>query len=120
MFDFIEDMWDYACDNPVKSIVMVGGTALTVAAMLTPAGQAAAIVGKLGLLGQAGTGTRIATLTGAVLEKASLAAIGNGTIASGGGGILAGKAAVETTLATVAVISGTTTAGIAAEEIITG
>lgn len=58
---------------------------LAAAGLVTTGGGAAPIaaaLGKLGLLGAAGTGTAIATLSGAALTNASLAAIG-GSVATG-------------------------------------
>jgi hypothetical protein len=63
-----------------------GATGVLTAAGLVVTGGAAgpfaAALGKMGLLGAAGTGTAISTLSGAALTNASLAAIG-GTIATG-------------------------------------
>lgn len=53
----------------------------------------AAAAGNLGLLGAAGTGTAISTLSGAALTSASLAAIG-GTVAAGTAILTAGGAAL--------------------------
>ncbi len=61
-----------------------GGVILGPMAMLGAPTMAAAL-GSGGLLGAAGTGTTISTLSGAALTSASLAAIGGGTI---GGGVV--------------------------------
>jgi hypothetical protein len=73
--------------NVVKTGRIVGGVILGAAvfapvALLAAPGLAGAL-GATGLLGAAGTGTAIATLHGAALTSASLAAIGGGTMAGG-------------------------------------
>lgn len=57
------------------------------------AGMAAstASVGLVGLLASAGTGAQIAGLSGVAAESATLAWLGGGTLASGGGGMAAGS-----------------------------
>ncbi|MBC8255788.1 MAG: hypothetical protein H8E85_00580 [Candidatus Marinimicrobia bacterium] len=68
----------------IKKITLI--TAGTLAIGLTGGLAAPAIAasfGAAGLLGAAGTGTVISTLSGAALTSASLAAIGTGTVASG-------------------------------------
>jgi len=119
MFGLLEDMWDYACENPIKTVLLVGGTAVTIASIMTPAGPIAATIGKAGFLGNTAKGIRISQLTGAALQKASLAAIGNGTVASGGGGIAAGIETINTACTIVSSISGTMTTGLAVEEVVT-
>lgn len=49
-------------------------------------------MGALAAWGTAGTGTAIATLSGAAATNASLALLGGGTLAAGGGGVLLGTA----------------------------
>lgn len=71
----------------MKKVVMgtgVGAVSATILALSggTAAPLVAAKLGSLGLLGAAGTGTAISTLSGAALASASLAAIG-GTVAGG-------------------------------------
>ena len=63
----------------VAGVVSVAGVAVTAGAGAAPI---AATLGNLGLLGAAGTGTAISTLSGAALTSASLAAIG-GSVAAG-------------------------------------
>jgi hypothetical protein len=71
----------------------VGGAAIIGPAALLAAPSIAAALGATGVLGAAGTGTTISTLSGAVLTKASLAAIG-GTMAGGTAIITASGAAL--------------------------
>lgn len=52
----------------------------------------AGTMGALAAWGTAGTGTAIATLSGAAATNASLALLGGGTLAAGGGGVLLGTA----------------------------
>ncbi|MBF2758928.1 MAG: hypothetical protein ISN28_01460 [Ectothiorhodospiraceae bacterium AqS1] len=60
------------------SAAMAGGAAST------------ATVGLVGLFASAGTGTSIGTLSGAAAQSATLAWLGGGTLASGGGGVAMG------------------------------
>lgn len=71
----------------------IGGATLIAPAALFAAPSIAAAFGSAGVLGAAGTGTVISTLSGAVLTKASLAAIG-GTMAGGTAVITATGAAL--------------------------
>jgi hypothetical protein len=69
-------------------LAKIGGGVATGILLVTPAAivaapQVAASLGAAGLLGAAGTGTAISTLSGAALGSASLAAIGGGTMAGG-------------------------------------
>lgn len=73
--------------NLLKIAKITGGAAAG-AALLTPlavvaAPHIAASLGAAGVLGAAGTGTAISSLSGAALGSASLAAIGGGTMAGG-------------------------------------
>jgi len=63
----------------VAGVVSVAGVAATAGAGAAPV---AAAMGKLGILGAASTGTSIASLSGAALTSASLAAVG-GSVAAG-------------------------------------
>ena len=72
--------------------VGVVSVAIPVAQMVAPA--IAARLGAASLLGAASTGTKIATLSGAALEKASLAYIGGGAVSVGGGGVAIGTGIV--------------------------
>ena len=73
--------------NMVKVTGGAIGSAVIGAGLLATCGLAAgpiaASLGSLGVLGTAGTGTAIATLHGAALTTASLAAIGMGSMATG-------------------------------------
>lgn len=81
--------WDWAGIAKIAAGIVGGATVIAPAAFLAAPGVATAL-GSWGLLGASGTGTAISTLSGAALTKASLAAIGGGTIASGGAGIAGG------------------------------
>jgi hypothetical protein len=63
----------------------VGGAALSGAA------ASAGTVGLVGLLGTASTGTAIAGLSGAAAQSATLAWLGGGSLAAGGGGVAMGS-----------------------------
>lgn len=77
-------------DNPGKALLITGAAVVTGGAAFAVAPTIAGVIGATGLLGPASTGTAISTLAGAVLESASLAAIGGGAAAAGGGGMVAG------------------------------
>lgn len=79
---------------------IVGGTMIGVGAS---AGTVVTIAGVIGAT--ASTGTAISGLSGAAATNAALAWLGGGTIASGGGGIAAGAAIVETVATGGAVIA---------------
>ena len=51
---------------------------------------AAGVYGAVGILGTASTGTAIATLSGAAAKSATLAWLGGGSLAAGGGGVALG------------------------------
>ena len=51
---------------------------------------AAGVYGAVGMLGTASTGTAIATLSGAAAKSATLAWLGGGSLAAGGGGVALG------------------------------
>ena len=97
LWDALKDgVIDFVEEHPVISTgVAVAGTAATggVAAAFAP--QIAAAAGAAGLLGTtATTGTAIATLHGAALTNASLAALGGGAISVGGAGMAGGTMVV--------------------------
>ncbi|WP_148289096.1 DUF726 domain-containing protein [Herbaspirillum sp. B65] len=62
---------------------VAGGIAVFTPAVLAAGPALASALGSAGLLGAAGTGTAISSLSGAALTSASLAAIGGGTMAGG-------------------------------------
>jgi pimeloyl-ACP methyl ester carboxylesterase len=71
----------------------VGAIAVGTAALVTPIAWAsapsiAASLGSVGVLGAAGTGTAISSLSGAALSSASLAAVGMGYGVAGGAAVL--------------------------------
>lgn len=78
-----------------------GATAVISAAV---ARQAA--LGGVRALATAGTGTAIASLSGAAAESATLAWLGGGTLAAGGGGVAAGSAVLTGVAAAPAVLVG--------------
>lgn len=82
-----------------KRIAFITGCAVLVGitgGLATPA--IASALGAAGLLGLAGTGTPIITLTGAALASASTAAVGTGTVASGTAVITAAGATLGATV----------------------
>lgn len=71
----------------VRAVEVLGGvTSSAVSGVAT----AAACYGLVGTLATAGTGTAISTLSGAAATNATLAWLGGGSIAAGGGGVAAG------------------------------
>lgn len=82
-----EQLFDRDAVNMVKAgkyaAAIVGGATVFGPAALLAAPSLAASLGATGLLGAAGTGTAISTLSGAALTNASLAAVGGGTMAAG-------------------------------------
>jgi hypothetical protein len=68
---------------------VMGGLA---SSALSGAATAAGVYGLVGLLASASTGTAISTLSGAAATNATLAWLGGGSLAAGGGGIAAGTA----------------------------
>lgn len=111
--DLLKILFDWVCDNPGKSLLVLGAGLATGGAAWAFAGPIAATIGSTGALGvTATTGVEIATLTGAALESASLAALGGGALSVGGGGVAlgttvvaAGGAATGTTAATISFFS---------------
>lgn len=75
-------------ENIEKSVAGVGALAGTGIAAFGPS----AAMGIATTFGTASTGTAIATLSGVVQTNAALAWLGGGTLAAGGGGVVAGKA----------------------------
>ncbi len=71
----------------VRAIEILGGIAK---AGVTGASTAAAAYGLVGIFGTASTGTAIATLSGAAATNATLAWLGGGSLAVGGGGVTLG------------------------------
>jgi len=96
-----------AIDNPGRAAAVVAATVATGGVALAYAGPLAAALGSTGILGTAGTGAAIDTLTGIYLTNASLAALGGGTLAAGGAGMAGGTMVVAAAGATTgAVVSG--------------
>lgn len=97
-------LFDFVCENPIKSIVAVAATVATggVALAAAPAIGAAASAAGLGVAG--------GTLSGAAASSAGLAALGGGSLASGGLGMAGGKAVVTA----LGVAAGGTASGTAA------
>ena len=88
---------DYAKENPVKSALIAAAAVAGGAVALKASGSVAAYLGKNALLGKAGTGRAISTLSGSALKRASLAKLGGGTKAAGRLGIKGGKALIAAT-----------------------
>jgi len=63
-------------------------------AALTGAGASAGIPGAVTALGAASTGTAISSLSGAAAQNATMAWLGGGSLAAGGGGVALGTAAL--------------------------
>ena len=81
-----------------KSIIAVAGAGASAAIALAgvPAMATSAAVAAAGMLGiEAGTGVAIGSLHGAAAVNATLAWLGGGTVASGGGGMAAGSAIIS-------------------------
>jgi hypothetical protein len=84
------------------AFLCAGGAIIAAPFALAAAPVIATTLGAAGALGTtATTGTVIATLKGAILTKASLAAIGNGALIAGGGGMTGGTAVITTAGAAV-------------------
>ena len=62
---------------------------------LTGTGVSATVTGAVGTYGVASTGAAISGLSGAAAESATLAALGGGSLASGGGGMALGATALN-------------------------
>jgi hypothetical protein len=71
----------------VRAVEVLGGVAGSAASGVA---TAAACYGLVGTLATAGTGTAISALSGAAATNATLAWLGGGSIAAGGGGVAAG------------------------------
>ena len=71
----------------INAIDVLGGL---VSSATSGVATAASAYGLVGMLASASTGTAISTLSGAAATNATLAWLGGGTLASGGGGIAAG------------------------------
>jgi len=78
---FKREKWNFLKAGTIAGGVVGGAVVFAPLAFLAAPGMAAAL-GASGLLGAAGTGTAIVTLSGAALTSASLAAIG-GSVAGG-------------------------------------
>ena len=92
----------YSDLNSANRMAIAGATGSALGA-LAGAGTLAAI----SAWGTASTGTAIASLSGAAATNASLAVLGGGTVAAGGGGVALGSLAL-TGIIGVAAIAGTT------------
>lgn len=80
------DQWEGASLKAIEVLSGAGGSVISGA--LTAAG----VYGLVGALASASTGTAIATLTGVAAQNATLAWLGGGTLAAGGGGVALGTA----------------------------
>lgn len=102
MFD---DLFDFICENPIKSLAVAAATVATGGLALAAAPAIGAVVSAAGL-GVAG-----GSLSGAAASSAGLAALGGGSLASGGLGMAGGKAVV----ATLGAVTGSGTSGVIAK-----
>lgn len=75
----------------IANTTLLMGTAGSIAAAATPA----AVTGAVGALATASTGTAISSLSGVAATNATLAWLGGGSLASGGGGMAAGAATLS-------------------------
>lgn len=89
----------YAKENPVEAAAVAAAAAV---ASTVGAGAIASAIGKTGMLGRTVGGTTIKTLSGAALEKASLAKLAGGAKAVGGFGVVGGKVVVGASSGAVA------------------
>lgn len=78
------DRWECASVNAVHVLSSVGSGGLI------GVSTAAGVYGLVGILGTASTGTAISTLTGIAASNATLAWLGGGALAVGGGGVALG------------------------------
>lgn len=88
------------------------GVSGIVSAVGAGAAAPAAALWGVSTFASAGTGTAIASLSGAAAQNATLAALGGGTIAAGGGGMAAGAAVLSLTAAVPVLLIGGFTMGI--------
>lgn len=103
----LDKVIDVVSENPGKTVAVVAATVATGGVALAYAAPIAATLGSTGILGAAGTGAAIDTLSGIYLANASLAALGGGTLAAGGAGMAGGTMVVAAAGATTgAVVSG--------------
>ena len=77
-----------------KILIGIGAAVACGTGAFLAAPAIASLLGGLGVLGSASTGSAIAGLSGAALTNASLAAAGGGALAVGGGGMVAGTATI--------------------------
>ncbi|WP_428081747.1 toxin-antitoxin system YwqK family antitoxin [Candidatus Avelusimicrobium fimicolum] len=75
----------------IANTTLLMGTAGSIAAAATPT----AVTGAVGALATASTGTAISSLSGVAATNATLAWLGGGSLASGGGGMAAGAATLS-------------------------
>lgn len=75
----------------VNAVEVLGGL---VSSATSGAATAASAYGLVGLLASASTGTAISALSGAAATNATLAWLGGGTLAAGGGGVAAGTVVI--------------------------
>lgn len=85
----IKELADLSISNANLAKGVLGSAALGVAALM---GTKAAVLGGVAALATASTGTAISGLSGAAATNATLAWLGGGSLASGGGGVAAGTA----------------------------
>lgn len=98
---FKRDTKDFrAATKTALVAVSVAGVVVPIGMLAAPA--LAARIGALGLLGTTAKGTAIRSLGGAALKNASLAYIGGGSIAKGGGGMALGARVIAATATALA------------------
>ncbi len=92
--------WEIASVNAMEIVSGMTG------ATLTGLSTATAAYGLIGILGNASTGTAIASLTGVAAKNATLAWLGGGSIAAGGGGIALGSVVLGSLIVGPAILAG--------------
>jgi hypothetical protein len=98
---------DMAASKALCSTAITGAVS-AVAVMGTPA----LVTGAVGALATASTGTAISTLSGAAATNATLAWLGGGSIAAGGGGVAAGATVLAATAISATAVAAILSTGI--------
>lgn len=105
----VEGAIDVVKENPIKTVAVAGMAVAGAAAFVFAPPLAAVIVSQIPTA-TASTGTLISTLSGAAATNASLAYLGGGALAAGGGGMATGTVAVTT----IGTFAGGAVSGVAA------
>lgn len=92
--------------GPTRTTAAVHGLAATVGGAVLGAGAGSAAFAGVGAFAAASTGTPISSLAGAAATNATLAWLGGGSLATGGGGVAAGSAVLTGVTATPVLVVG--------------